>query len=118
MLDSVRMKAKSSPQDVLRQIAQIQRMERGKLSVMGPGSAGPFYRLQSWEKGKNVSTYVPREQAPAVAEAIAGYQRFEALSQEYARLVIEKTRAEIAGSSKKTPRRPRFSSPRTPKSAS
>jgi hypothetical protein len=112
------MNAKSSPQDVLRQIAQIQRMERGKLSVMGPGSAGPFYRLQSWEQGKNVSKYVPREQVPAVAEALAGYQRFEALSQEYARLVIEKTRAEIAGSSKKTKRHPKFSSPRTPKSAS
>jgi hypothetical protein len=112
------MNAKASPQDLLRQISEIQRMEHGKLSTMSPGPAGPYYRLQSWENGKNVSKYVPREQAPAVQEAIAGYQRFAALSQEYAQLIIDKTRAEIASAQKKTKRRPKSSSPRTPKSAS
>ena len=118
MLDKCCVNANSSPQDILHQISQIQRMERGKLSPMRPGSSGPFYRLQSWEKGKNVSKYVPRDQAPVVQEAIEGYQRFEALTEQYARLVIDKTRAEIASASKKTKRRPKSSWPRTPKSTS
>ena len=93
-------------------------MERGKLSVIRESPSGPFYKLQARENGRNRTRYVPRDQAPAVQEAIEGYQRFEALSEQYARLVIDKTRAEIAASSKKTNPRPRSSWPRTPKSAS
>lgn len=93
-------------------------MERGKLSVIRESSSGPFYKLQAREDGKNRTRYIPREQAPAVQEAIAGYQRFESLSEQYARLVIDKTRAEIAAASKKTKLGPRSSWRRTPKSAS
>ena len=93
-------------------------MERGKLSLMRETSSGAAYKLQAWEKGKNLSRYVPPEQAPAVQEAIDGYARFQALIGQYVDQVIQRTRAEIASASKKTKHRPKSSSPRTPKSAS
>jgi glycerol-3-phosphate O-acyltransferase len=95
-----------SAHSILEEVAQIQRMERGKLTVMREGPSGPFYKLQAREEGKNVTRYVPRAQAAAVQEAIEGYQRFEALTQEYAQQIIAKTRQEIAaGAKKKKPAR-------------
>jgi hypothetical protein len=112
------MNSPKSPQSILQEIAQIQTMERGKLSIIRQSPSGPFYKIQARENGKNLTRYVPRDQAPAVQEAIEGYQRFEALTEQYARLVIDKTRAEIASTSKKTKLRPQSSLPRTPKSDS
>ena len=76
-------------------------MERGKLSVIKESSAGPFYKIQAREGGKNLTRYVPREQVAAVQEAIQGYQRFESLTQQYAQHVIAQTRQAIAAASKK-----------------
>ena len=78
-------------------------MERGKLSVIKESSAGPFYKIQAREQGKNLTRYVPREQVGAVQEAIEGYQRFESLTQQYAQQVIDRTRQAIAAGSKKSP---------------
>ena len=86
---------------LLAQIAQIQRMERGKLTVMRQGPEGPYYKLQAWEDGSNVSRYVARDQAAAVQEAIVGYHQFQALIAQYAQAVINQTRAELAAQSKK-----------------
>jgi len=92
---------------LLQQIADIQTMERGKLSVIKEGASGPFYKLQARENGRNVTRYIPREQVPAVQEAIAGYQRFATLTEAYARQVITDTRAALAAGFKKKPvRRP------------
>ena len=92
-------------------------MERGKLCVMREGPAGPYYNLQSWENGKNLNRYIPRDQLPAVRQALAGYQKFQQLTEQYAQQVIDKTRAELAASSKKkTPPR-NSSSPRIRKSS-
>ena len=93
-------------------------MERGKLSSLRETSAGTAFKLQAWENGKNVSRYIPPDKVTAVQEAIAGYQRFEELTEQYAQLKIEQTRAAIAdGSKKKTRPRP-SSSPRNKKSSS
>jgi hypothetical protein len=99
-------------------IAQIQRMERGKLTVMSEGPEGPHYKLQSWENGKNRSRYVARDQAPAVAQAIEGYRHFQELTEQYAQAVIDHTRAELAANSKKKKYQSRRKSswPRTRKS--
>jgi len=110
------MNDQKSPQVLLQQMAQIQRMERGKLCVIRQGADGPFYNHQTWENGKNTSRYVPRDQVDALEQALAGYQSFESLSKEYVRLLVEKTRAErAAGFKKKRPRR-QSSWPRTRKS--
>jgi hypothetical protein len=86
---------------LLQQIAQIQSMERGKLSIIKQSASGPFYKLQGREKGKNLTRYVPREQVPAVQEAIEGYKHFQGLAEQYAQEVITQTRAAIAAGSKK-----------------
>ena len=107
------MNAQVTPQQLLHQITQIQRMERGKLRVMRQGPEGPYYHLQSWEKGKNFNRYVPRAQLAAYAEALAGYQKFQQLVDQYAQGMIQKTRAELAASKKKTPSRPQSCWPKT-----
>ena len=108
----------TKPAQLLQQMAQIQTMERGKLSVLRESADGPFYKLQAWENGKNVTRYIPRDQAAAVQEALQGYAQFQELTEEYARQMIDKTRAEIAaGSKKKTPPR-NSSSLRTRRSTS
>ena len=91
----------TNPAQLFEQMAQIQRMERGKLTVMRQGPLGPYYKLQVWENGKNLSRYVERDQAASVQEAIDGYHQFQALTEQYAQALIDKTRAELAAGSKK-----------------
>jgi hypothetical protein len=92
---------KPSPHDLLAQIAQIQLMERGKLSTYRlndrPADAGPYYKLQWWDEGKNHTRHVRPEQVPLLEEALAGYARFQELTGQYARLLIEQTRQQLAG---------------------
>jgi hypothetical protein len=112
------MNTKPSPQSVLNDIAQIQHMERGTLNVIRQGPAGPYYNHQCYEEGKNVSRYVPSEQVSQIKEAIEGYHRFQELVQQYAQLVVEKTRVQREAGSKKKTRRPNSSWPKTRKSSS
>lgn len=104
----------SAKQQILQQIAAIPAMERGKLTPYSfparPGRRGPYYKLQCWQNGKNVTRYVPAEEVPAVQAALEGYACFERLTREYADLVIGDTRQDLAGSKKKTPPPPRTSS--------
>lgn len=110
------MNSKPTPESILQQIAQIQRMDQGAVSVIRQGPHGPYYNHQCYEDGRNVSRYVPAEQVPEVEEAIEGYRRFQELVKQYVRLQVEKTRAERkAGLKKKTPR-PESSWPKMKKS--
>jgi hypothetical protein len=110
------MNTNPTPQSVLQDIAQVQRMERGTLNVIRHGPTGPYYNHQCYEGGRNVSRYVPQEQVGEVKEAIDGYRRFQELTQQYVQLMVEKTRAERDTGVKKK-RRPRSSWPRTGKSS-
>jgi hypothetical protein len=83
------MKAKSKPQSLLNQMARIQWMERGKLCPMG---AGAYYNHQTWEQGRNLVRYVPRERVGDLQKAIAGYQRYLKLTKVYADEIIQRTR--------------------------
>jgi hypothetical protein len=91
-------------QSLLEQMAQIPQLERGKLCVVRQGPDGPYYNHQTWEKGKNVSRYVPRDKVQALQNAIDGYHRYQELSDQYVERMIEKTRAQMGGSKKKKPR--------------
>lgn len=87
-----------SPKEVLKQISEIQDMEPGKLCVIREGPDGPYYNLQCRENGKTVTRYVSQDQAELVAAHTANYQKYLALVDQYAQLVIEQTRTErIAG---------------------
>ena len=112
-----------TPQSLIKQILQIQHMEHGSLSAVGKGSNGPYFNLNSWENDKNCCRYVPKDKIPAVQQAIEGYLKYRQLTQEYARQVVEKTRAELAIGIKKKPRRnskprPQSSWRKKPKSSS
>lgn len=95
------MNAKPTPQSLLRDIARIQRLERGTVSVLRQGPQGPYYNHQCYEKGRNVSRYVPADQVPGLQAAIAGGHRVQALMAQYLQLLVEKTRAERAAGAKK-----------------
>jgi len=99
---------------LLEQIAAIPAMERGKLS---PHSSGRHQKLQSWQGGRNHTRHVAADELPAVASALAGYAQYRQLTEEYADLVIEETRQNIAAAKKKNRSRPLSASPRKKKSS-
>ena len=109
----------STKTHLLQQIAAIPAMERGKISrytFKGRSDAsGPYHKLQRWQDGKNHTRYVSAAELPAVQTALAGYAKFRQLTGQYADLVIEETRQNIAGSKKNQSRR-KSSSPRKKKS--
>jgi hypothetical protein len=112
------MNSKLTPQWLLHQIAQIQRLDRGTVSVLRQGPQGPYYNHQCYENGRNVSRYVPSEQVSDLKEALDGHRRVQELMAQYVQLMVDKTRAERkAGAKKKSPR-PKSFSPRTRKSSS
>ena len=80
-----------TPQALLKEIATLRSMERGTLCRMG---AGPYYNHQTWQKGRNCVRYVPTTERAALRDAIAGYRRFLVLTQQYADLIIQRSRAE------------------------
>jgi hypothetical protein len=113
-----------TPSDLLAQIAQIQLMERGKLCQYTfkerAAPATPYYKLQCWEKGKNVTRYIRCEQVPLVEAALAGHTQFQDLVEQYAQQIIAQTREQLAtvGVKKKPGRRPVSSWRRSRKSRS
>lgn len=80
----------------------ITRMERGKLCTQSREPASPpFHKLQSWEKGKNLTRYVPAQEVPALQEALAGHQRFQELANEFVELTVAHTRDQAKAGIKK-----------------
>lgn len=114
--------ATTKKHNILQQIATISTMERGKLSAYSfkerPGHSGPYYKLQSWQDGKNLTHYICADDLPAVQAALAGYAQYQALTREYADLIIAETRQSIAASKKKPKSPPISSSPKMRKSSS
>jgi len=99
---------------LLAQIAAIPAMERGKLS---PHSSGRHLKLQCWREGRNNTRHVPADELPAVQDALSGYAQYRQLTEQYADLVIQETRQNIAAAKKKHLTRPPSSSRRKKKSS-
>ena len=108
-----KMNSKLTPESVLQQIAQMQRMDQGTVSVLRRGPHRSYYTHQCYENGRNVSRYVPAEQVPELEEAIEGYRRFQELVKQYVQLQVEKTRAERQEGLKKRAHPPNPPGPRT-----
>jgi hypothetical protein len=85
------MKQTAKMKRLLERMAQIARMERGKLCQMG---GRPHYNHQTWENGRNVVRYVPEQERHFLEQAIQGYRQFMDLAEDYAQEVIEQTRRE------------------------
>ncbi len=95
-------------QQILQQMDNIQRMERGSLqaekrpSVRHPDQGrGPYYKHQVWENGQNQTCRVSADQAEALALAIEGRKEFERLAEAFIDATILLTRAEISPDAKK-----------------
>ena len=112
------MNPKPTPQSLLDDIAQIQRLDRGTVSVLRQGPQGPYFNHQCYENGRNVSRYVPPEQVPELKAAIDGYRQVQELMAQYVQLMVEKTRAERAAGAKKKTQRHNSSWPGSRKSNS
>ena len=106
------MDSQRSPETILRDIACIRLMERGRLSEMrGPGG-GIYHSLQFWTGGRNRCEYVAAKDLEAVHRAVANYATFKELVEEYAAAVERRTRRarrrfdsdQKKGSAKKLPR--------------
>ncbi len=104
----------SKKTQLLEQIAAIPAMERGKLSRH---SSGRHQKLQCWQGGKNHTRHVAADELPAVASALAGYAQYRQLTEQYADLVVQETRQNIAAAKKKNRSSPRSSSPKKKKSS-
>ncbi len=85
------MKTSNKTRRLLARMAEIDRMERGKLCRM---SGQPNYNLQAWRNGRNEVRYVRQEEVDAVQQAIDGYNLFMKLAQQYADAIIQQTRRE------------------------
>ena len=110
------MSSKKSPSEILQQIASIERMERGNLSIIRHGPNGPYYNLQRREAGRNLTEYVPPEQVPVVEENIAAHDHFQSRVREYETTLTEQTRQERKAGLKKKRPIPKSPSPAKPRS--
>ena len=112
-----------TPQSLIEGILQIPRMEHGALSIIGQGPNGPYYNLNSWEKGKNRCRYLPQDKVSEVQQAIEGYRKYQQLTEQYAQQIIEQTRAQLNIGIKKKPQpkpgnsHPKSAWPKTRKSS-
>ncbi len=106
-----------TPQSILHDIAQIQQLERGTVSIIRQGPQGPYHNHQCYEHGRNVSRYVPPEQVAEVKAAIDGYHQVQEMMAQYVQLMVDKTRAERAAAIKKKPLPPKSSLPKIRKSS-
>ncbi len=100
----------------MRDIAGIERMERGKLSVIRESATGAFYNLQYREAGKNKTVYVARDQVNQVTENTQNYHKAVELFEQYVDLVSERSRTERLAGLKKNKIHPKSSKPSSKKS--
>lgn len=80
---------------ILIEMQSIREMIRGKISLQSlkrtaaDGSItvrGPYAVFQRWLDGENQSQRIPKEDLPAIAKAVDGYQLFVQLADEFASL--------------------------------
>ena len=112
-------------QQILQQMEQIQRMERGSLqsetrpSLRHPGQdRGPYFKHQIWENGQNLTRRLPAEKAPALAQAIEGRQAFEQLAEQFIEVTVRMTRAEASPEAKKNATKSKLRSKQKPPTTS
>ena len=96
-------------EQVLQAMRSIDRLRRGCLSRQflkqrrrGKSvSAGPYFLLQGFLRGKKFSQRVPAQQANEVQQQVANYRRFQSLAEEFVTLTDQITRGEAEGTDSK-----------------
>ena len=112
-------------QQILQQMEQIQRMERGSLqsetrpSLRHPEQdRGPYFQHQIWENGHNKTRRIPPDKADALGQAIAGRKEFEKLAEQFIDATVTLTRSEASPDSKKNATKSKRPSKRKPPATS
>ncbi len=76
---------------ILKQISQLRRMRRGKITITRPlrtrkdgsvHSAGPYFKHQSWDNGHNHTVYLSPEEFERIAPEVENYQSLLKLTDE------------------------------------
>lgn len=95
-------------QQILQQMEQIHRMERGSLQAETRPSRrhpnlerGPYFKHQIWEDRQNKTRRLSADEAQALALAIEGRKEFEKLAAQFVDTTVAMTRANSAPGSKK-----------------
>jgi hypothetical protein len=113
---------KNRRDEILLEMQSIRRMLRGTVTMQtfsrtaadgSTRSFGPYALFQRWHGGKNRPQRVPKEDIPAVQDAVDGYQRFRALAEEFATLTETLTQR----SGPLLPSKKNFSRRRAPRSS-
>lgn len=86
-----------APEEILREIARIETIERGKLCEIRRPSGKIYHNLQFWSEGKNRCEYIRARDLDAVRDAVEGHERFQALVDEYVSAVESLTRGRRRG---------------------
>ena len=97
---------------ILEKMAQIECMEKGRLSEEYREKhkdgkrvrLGPYYKHQCWENGRNASRRVPAAEVERLREGVDGYHRFRELADEFVEATVEMTRESAINEGKKKPR--------------
>jgi len=106
---------------ILLRISELRRMRRGKITVTRPlrnrkdgtvHQAGPYYKLQSWDQGRNHTDYLSAEEFERIAPEVENYQSLLKLTDELADInerltVLEKTDPADAEKKTTSPKRPK-----------
>jgi len=103
------MDCEAKRKEILKKMARIDCMEKGKLSEEYRDSCrdgqtvklGPYYKHQYWSDGRNVSRRVPVSEIPHLRKAVDGYHEFEKLAKDYAEATIEMTHRSASDTVKK-----------------
>lgn len=107
-------------QQILQQMEQIQRMERGSLQALRhpDQDRGPYFKHQVWENGQNLTRRIPPDRADALTQAIEGRKEFEKLAEQFIDATVFMTRADASPASKKNATKSRPPSKRKPPATS
>ena len=108
-------------QQLLQQMEQIERMERGSLQAETRPSQrhpsqerGPYFKHQVWEDGQNKTRRISADKADALDQAIEGRQEFEKLAEQFIDATVDMTRADSSSDSKKNAAKSKRPSKRKP----
>jgi hypothetical protein len=87
-----------SPDQILKKIAGIRRMERGGLSTFTRlnrrGKQVSYHVHNEWVNGHNRTRYVTTSDVSALKRLIKAHRQFRKLVERYADLVVKRTRRE------------------------
>jgi len=87
-----------SPDQILKKIAGIRRMERGGLSTFTRlnrrGKRVSYHVHNVWVNGHNRTRYVTASDVPALKRLLKAHEKFRNLVERYADLVVKRTRRE------------------------